>query len=50
MKTLDLINGNIGRDILKLGSSGLHNEWKIGKERLSPCYTTKWSDILQVRL
>ena len=50
MKTLDLINGNIGRDILKLGSSGLNNEWKIGKERLSPCYTTKWSDILQVRV
>jgi len=50
MKTLDFINGNIGRNILRLGSSGLHNEWKIGKERLSPCYTTKWSDILQVRL
>jgi DNA polymerase V len=50
MRTLDTINGNIGRDILKLGSSGIHNKWKIGKEKLSPSYTTSWSDILTVKL
>lgn len=49
MKTLDVINGNIGRDILKLGSSGI-NKWKIGKEKLSPSYTTNWSDILTIKL
>ena len=50
MQTLDKINGNMGRDILKLSSSGINNKWKIGKERLSPCYTTRWSDILSVRV
>ena len=50
MYTLDKINGNMGRDVLKLSSSGINNKWKIGKERLSPCYTTRWSDILKVRV
>ena len=50
MQTLDRINGNMGRDILKLSSSGINNKWKIGKERLSPCYTTRWSDILSIKV
>ena len=50
METMDTINGNMGRDILKLSSSGINNKWKIGKERLSPCYTTRWSDILKIRV
>ena len=50
MQTLDKINGNMGRDILKLSSSGINNKWKIGKERLCPCYTTRWSVILSVRV
>lgn len=50
MHTLDKINGNMGRDVLKLSSSGINNKWKIGKERLSPCYTTRWTDILKVRV
>ncbi|MFL2991584.1 MAG: DUF4113 domain-containing protein [Cytophagales bacterium] len=50
MRTLDHINGRMGRDILKLSSSGINNKWKIGKERLSPCYTTRWSEILEVKV
>ena len=50
METMDAINGNMGRDILKLSSSGINNKWKIGKERLSPCYTTRWSDILKIKV
>ena len=50
MQTLDKINDNIGRDTLKLTSSGINNSWKIGKERLSPCYTTRWSDIMTIRV
>ena len=50
MRTLDNINGRMGRDILKLSSSGINNKWKIGKERLSPCYTTRWSEILEVKV
>ena len=50
MKAMDFINGMIGRDSVRLGSSGVINKWKIGKERLSPSYTTKWSDILQIKL
>jgi len=50
MKTIDRVNGNMGRDILKLSSSGINNKWKIGKEKLSPCYTTRWEDILHIRV
>ena len=49
-KVLDMNVDTLWRDILKLSSSGINNKWKIGKERLSPCYTTRWSEILEVKV
>jgi DNA polymerase V len=48
MKTLDQINSKYGRDTLKLAVQGSGQKWKLRQEKLSPCYTTKWKDIITV--
>jgi DNA polymerase V len=50
MKTLDRINGKFGRDALKLAVQGSGQRWKLRQEKLSPFYTTKWEDIITVRV
>jgi DNA polymerase V len=50
MQTLDKINNRFGRDTLKLAVQGSGQKWKLRQEHLSPCYTTKWSDIIEVRV
>ena len=48
MKTFDKINGEHGKNLIKVASQGNGQRWKLKRERLSPCYTTKWEDLLTV--
>ena len=48
MRTMDLINAEYGRDTLTLGATGRRRTWKLRRNFLSPCYTTKWDDLLRV--
>lgn len=48
MKVIDKLNSNYGDYMLKLASQDLKRKWQMKQERLSPCYTTKISDILKV--
>tara|TARA_B100000029_G_scaffold94335_1_gene84515 strand:- start:402 stop:1664 length:1263 start_codon:yes stop_codon:yes gene_type:complete len=48
MKTIDNINKNIGKDIIRSASQGYSKKWKLKQQSLSPCYTTRWSDLLIV--
>ena len=48
MRVLDSVNTKYGRDTLKVAAQGLGGKWKLRQERLSPCYTTRWSDIIKV--
>jgi len=48
MSVLDSINERFGRGTLHVGSTGASNsqcDWSMRQERLSPQYTTKWSDL-----
>ena len=52
MSAMDQLNRRYGRGTLLLGSSGLDaNEriWSMKQERLTPQYTTKWSDLVIAR-
>ncbi len=49
MQTIDKLNTKYGTQKLKLASQALDKTWKMRQEHLSPNYTTKWSDILEVR-
>lgn len=48
MKVMDRLNANYGDHTLKIASQDLRRKWKMKQERLSPCYTTKITDILNV--
>jgi DNA polymerase V len=50
MKVLDRINSKYGRDTLKIAVQGSGQKWKLRQEKLSPCYTTRWTDIIAVRV
>ena len=47
---VDTINRKMGRDKVKLAVQGKARDWKLKQERLSPCYTTRFADMLEVRI
>lgn len=50
MCVLDSLNTRYGRDTVKLASS-VHDEaavWRMRQERVSPSYTTRWEDLVEV--
>ena len=49
MQVMDSINQRYGRGTVHLASENSES-WKPNQERLSPCYTTRWDDIIEVNL
>jgi len=50
MQALDKINSQYGRDKVRIAAQGFDRKWKLRQEQLSPCYTTRLSDILTIRV
>lgn len=48
-QVMDQINIRYGRDRLRVAGQGYDPTWKMKQGFLSPCYTTRWSDILVVK-
>jgi DNA polymerase V len=48
MLVLDTINRKMGKESLKLASEGFKRPWKMKQGNKSPCYTTRWQDLLKV--
>jgi DNA polymerase V len=49
MKCFDNINNRYGQGTLKLGIEGQAESWQMKRNFLSPQFTTRWSDIPQIR-
>lgn len=49
MQAIDKVNSSAGRKLIRFGGQSLGRVWKMKQERLSPSYTTKFSDIIRVR-
>lgn len=49
MKTIDSINQQFGEHAVHLASHEPSLKWRTLQQRLSPRYTTRWSDILKVK-
>lgn len=49
MEMMDNVNAEFGRDLLKFAVQGSGRKWKLKQEKLSPCYTTRWDDLLTVK-
>src|SRR5690554_131376 len=50
MRKIDEINAKYGRDTLKVAAQGSGQKWQLRQEKLSPCYTNRWQDIIKVRV
>jgi len=49
MTVMDSLNASYGKQKVKIASQGFDRKWKLKNELLSPCYTTKLRDILEVK-
>ena len=50
MTSVDKINKRIGKDKVRLAVQGFDRKWRLKQEHLSPCYTTRFTDLLTVSL
>ena len=50
MCSVDKINMLMGKDKVRLAAQGFKRRWKLKQEKLSPCYTTQFADILTVKI
>ena len=48
-KTLDSINYRYGNSTLKIAAEGIDKRWKMQRKKISPCYTTRFNEIMIVR-
>ena len=49
MKVVDRLNSGFNRNNLTLAVQGGRRKWKLKQELLSPCYTTRLSDIINIK-
>jgi DNA polymerase V len=52
MTALDIVNQRFGKGTLHMASAGMAGDkraWSMKQERRTPCYTTQWKDILEVK-
>jgi DNA polymerase V len=50
MQTVDKVNKLMGRDTIKLAVQGKGRDWKLKQEKLSPCYTNRFADVLTIKI
>lgn len=50
MNTIDLINRKMGSSTVQLGGTRPHAAWNIKRDLLSKRYTTRWNELLTIKL
>jgi DNA polymerase V len=50
MSTVDKVNRSYGSGTLFYASAGTEKLWSMRRELLSPAYTTRWEDIVEIRI
>ena len=45
---LDRVNQKMGRDKIQILGQGIKKRWGVKRQRVSPCYTTQWDQLLKV--
>ena len=48
MNLIDRINRTMGNNSLFLAAQGINRSWQTRSEKKSPCYTTRWEDLVAV--
>lgn len=50
MKSIDELNSIMGNNKIRFASQGFNEFWKAKRKKLSPSYTTKYEDILKIKI
>ena len=50
MKCIDNTNSVFGKNVIRYASQGYGKRWRLKQERISPCYTTRWQDVIKIRI
>ena len=50
MNIIDRINGRYGSSTIRLASEGIEKSWRMRRESVSPCYTTNFDDLVEVKI
>jgi DNA polymerase V len=51
MKIMDKLNDSSStKNLVRSSAQGFDRKWKLRQEKLSPCYTSKWSDLLSAEI
>ena len=50
MNTIDKINERYGGSTIRLASEGIGREWRMKRKNVSPCYTTKFDELAEVKI
>ncbi|HNW91123.1 MAG TPA: Y-family DNA polymerase [Bacteroidales bacterium] len=50
MQVVDKINARVGQGAVKFAVQGTKKQWKMHQERLSPQYTSKWNELLTIKI
>ncbi|MCF6185617.1 MAG: Y-family DNA polymerase [Bacteroidales bacterium] len=50
MKTIDIINASIGKHKIKLASQDQNRIWKMKQEKLSKKFTTRLTDVIEIKV
>ena len=45
---LDRVNQKMGKDKIQILGQGIKKRWGVKRQRVSPCYTTQWNQLLKV--
>jgi len=48
MQKVDGINKKYGSETTHFASTGIEKSWQMKQEHLSPKYTTKWDQIVEI--
>lgn len=48
MSVMDSLNASYGKQKVKVASQGFDRKWKLKNEKLSPCYSTRLCDAVEV--
>ncbi|MDR1274908.1 MAG: Y-family DNA polymerase [Candidatus Accumulibacter sp.] len=49
MRTIDSINARYGGEAVKSAAELVGTKWHTRRDHLSPCYTTRWDELRQIR-
>ncbi len=49
MRVVDKINYRYGGETIKLASEGIKKKWSMRRDKVSPCYTTRFDELVEVR-